>query len=204
MPNKRKCKGCSDFYLPSIGEDGKVNQPPWVKWCSDDCREIVALEILRVQREKAKAAIKRKAKKKKQAESKQKRDFYDNDIKTREKAAKKACHLYIRTRDKDERCICCDRPLGKNFDAGHFLESGNYSHLRYDERNIHAQSVYCNQYKGGNSDDYEGRLRIKIGDAAVDEMKASKSKVTKRTVQDYKDIEKYYKQKLKDLQQASI
>ncbi len=139
-----------------------------------------------------------------QAETKKKnakhdREFYENDPKTRAKAAKTACHLYIRTRDKGLPCICCGRPHKKTFQAGHFLESGNYSHLRYDERNIHAQSVYCNQYKGGNSDDYEARLRIKIGNEAVDEMKASKSKVTKRTVQDYKEIELYYKQKLKEL-----
>lgn len=140
-----------------------------------------------------------KAKEIKQKDAKQKRDFYDNDLKTRKKAAKAACHLYIRTRDKNDPCICCGRPLGKNFDAGHFLESGNYSHLRFDERNIHAQSVYCNQHKGGNSDDYEARLRVKIGDAAVDEMKTSKNKITKRTVKDYKDIEMYYKDKFKGL-----
>lgn len=145
-------------------------------------------------------AKKNAATKKKKVDSEFKRNFYENDTKTREKAAKKACHLYIRTRDKNDPCICCGRPLGKNFDAGHFLESGNYSHLRYDERNIHAQSVYCNQYQGGNSDDYEARLRIKIGNQAVDEMKASKSTITKRTVEDYKAIEAYYKQKLKELQ----
>lgn len=151
-------------------------------------------------RDKARTILaKKKADKKKKDDADFKKQFYDNDPKTRKAAAKKICHLYIRTRDKNDNCICCGRPLGKNFDAGHFLESGNYSHLRYDERNIHAQSVYCNQYKGGNSDDYEARLRIKIGNAAVDEMKASKSKVTKRTVQDYKDIEAYYKQKLKEL-----
>ncbi len=127
------------------------------------------------------------------------RNFRENDPRTRRKAAKFSCHRYIRERDKGETCICCGRPLGKNYDAGHFLESGNYSHLRYDERNIHAQSVYCNQYKGGNSDDYEKRLRIKIGDAAVDEMKASKSKITKRTVEDYKAIEDYYNRKYKEL-----
>ncbi len=131
--------------------------------------------------------------------AKKKREFYDNDLKTRKNAAKSACHLYIRTRDKNDSCICCGRPLGKNYDAGHWLESGNNSFLRYHEDNIHAQSVYCNQYKGGDSDDYEGRLRLKIGDDKVDWLKANKSGTVKRTADDYKVIELYFKAKLKHL-----
>ena len=130
------------------------------------------------------------------------RAFYENDIKTRKKAAKVACHKYIRTRDKNNGCICCDRPLGKNFDAGHFLESGNNSFLRYHEDNIHAQSVHCNQYKGGDSGDYEANLRLKIGDERVDWLKANKGGVVKRTAVDYKAIEVYFKEKLKQLEKG--
>jgi len=182
MLNPRRCKGCKDKYP----EDRMIK----INLCwfhSYDCATQYAKQKAKDDKEKV--------------DKKFKKDFYDNDMRTRQKAAKQACHLYIRTRDKNEPCICCGRPLGKNFDAGHFLESGNYSHLRYDERNIHAQSVYCNQHKGGNSDDYEGRLRLKIGNEAVDEMISSKNAFSKRTAQDYKAIEDHYKAKLKELKQ---
>lgn len=193
MPNKlRLCTGCKTRFPVET-----MFQTPAGFFHNFNCA--AQLGIKRSEKLKAKQLKKAEAELRKE-NAKMKRDFYEKDLKTRDKAAKKVCHLYIRTRDKDDTCICCDRPLGKNFDAGHFLESGNYSHLRFDERNIHAQSVYCNRYKGGNSDDYEARLRIKIGNAAVDEMKASKSKVTKRTVQDYKEIELYYKNKLKEIE----
>jgi len=128
-----------------------------------------------------------------------KKVFYGSDLKTRKKAAKLACHLFIRTRDKNDLCICCNRPLGKNFDAGHFIESGNNPKIRFDEDNIHAQSVYCNQYKGGNSDDYRGNLIKKIGLERVERLESMKGGTVKRTAEDYKEIENYYKAKIKQL-----
>lgn len=142
---------------------------------------------------------KKKAAKVKKQNAEQKREFRDNDIKLRKASAKKACHAYIRARDKDQPCICCERPLGKNFDAGHFYESGNNPLLRYHEDNIHAQAVYCNQHQGGNSDDYPGRLLDKIGQERFDYLKANKGGTIKRTCQDYKEIEITYKKKLKEL-----
>lgn len=172
-------------------------------FASAECRDRVAMANLKkIQAKNTKqAAVKIKQEKKviKQRNVKFKADFYANDRKTREKAAKLACHAYIRERDKGLPCICCGRPLGAKYDAGHFLESGNNSTLRYHEDNIHAQSVHCNQYRGGNSDDYEGRLRLKIGDERVDYLLVNKGGTPKRTVEDFKAIEDYYKKKLKDL-----
>ena len=141
------------------------------------------------------------AKKEKKADAKRKRDFYANDITTRKSAAKKACHAYIRYRDRNQTCICCDRPLGKNFDAGHFLESGNNPKIRYNEDNIHAQSVYCNQYQGGNSGDYEARLREKIGNNRVDLLKENRGGTLRRTAEDYYEIENKFKEMLKKLKE---
>jgi len=192
MAAKRKCKLCGAFAYDHI----KVNAGSF-------CNVSHAMEWGRKKAEKDRT---RKANKVIKEDNKKhaakKREFYDNDIKTRRNAAKSACHLYIRTRDKNDGCICCGRPLGKNYDAGHWLESGNNSFLRYHEDNIHAQSVYCNQYKGGDSDDYEGRLRLKIGNDKVDWLKASKGGAIKRTADDYKEIELHYKDKLKQLTPA--
>lgn len=183
-----KCVGCKDRFPKE-----SMIKLPIGNVHSMGCAIIYANKKQCKARAKHLAKTKADAKKK---HSKQKRDFYESDIKTRKAAAKKACHDYIRARDKELPCICCGRPLGEKYDAGHFLESGNNSELRYNEDNIHAQSVYCNQYKGGDSDDYEGRLRLKIGDERVDYLLANKGGTVKRTAEDYKEIENYFKEKL--------
>jgi hypothetical protein len=185
MPNaKLKCCNCKDRFK----RESMTNLPAG-NFCGQDC-------IVEYATNKGKKAVKDKAKK---DHALRKRVFYANDIKTRKAAAKKACHDYIRLRDKGNPCICCGRPLGYKFDAGHYLESGNNPKIRYDENNIHAQSVYCNQYQGGNSDDYRGRLIAKIGVDEVERLESMKGGTVKRTAQDYKDIEDYYKDKLKQL-----
>lgn len=192
MATKSKCKYCGfrDYRMIKINAGSFCNMGHAIKW---SVKKAAKDKLRKVK--KAESVVKK-------AHAKQKREFYDNDLKTRKNAAKTACHLYIRTRDKNDSCICCGRPLGKNYDAGHWLESGNNSFLRYHEDNIHAQSVYCNQYKGGDSDDYEGRLRIKIGNDKVDWLKANKGGTVKRTADDYKEIELHYKDKLKQLTPA--
>jgi hypothetical protein len=123
----------------------------------------------------------------------------DNDLKVRKKAAKEACHAYIRERDKHQPCICCGKPLGDEYHAGHFLESGNNPRIRYDEHNIHGQRIDCNHFKGGDSGDYEKNLRAKVGDDIVDSLKKKKGGTLKRTPQDYMEIETYYKEKLREI-----
>jgi len=169
------------------------------------CRPACAYEF--VKRQNAKKALKQvkdniKAEKRKNA--KQKREFYANDIKTRKKAAKEACHAYIRARDWGKPCICCNRPFKPDFQAGHFLESGNNPKIRYDENNIHSQSIHCNMFKGGDSGEYETNLIIKIGRDKVGELKNKKGGTMKRTAQDYKAIEDYYKAKLLKLNNDQV
>jgi hypothetical protein len=163
---------------------------PAGNFCGQDC-------IVEYATNKGKKNVEKKAKK---DHALRKKMFYANDLKTRKKAAKMACHAYIRERDKGNPCICCNRPLGQKFDAGHYLESGNNPRIRYDEWNIHAQNVYCNQYQGGNSDDYRGNLILKIGIAKVERLESMKGGTVKRTCEDYKEIEKYYKDKLKSIE----
>ena len=181
----RLCKGCKTKYPEQ--ELLKIN----LSWFhSYDCATQYA---------------KQKAKKdKEQADKKFKREFYEKDPKTRAKAAKEWCHRYIRERDSGKPCICCNRPLGGKFDAGHFHESGNYSRIRYHEDNIHGQRSDCNMHKGGDSGDYRVNLIKKIGQDKVDWLDSQRSGVIKRTAQDYKEIENYYKAKLKELRDGTI
>lgn len=189
---KLKCVGCKERF-PSES----MIRLPIGNVHSIDCATAYASEKSRKARErqymKAKAAEKKK-------HAKRKREFYENDVKTRAAAAKTACHQYINARDKGKPCICCGRPITGNPHAGHFLESGNNPKIRYNEDNINSQLSYCNLYQGGDSDDYEGRLRLKIGDDRVDYLLANKGGTMKRTAQDYKEIEDYYKHKLKGLE----
>lgn len=192
MP-KLKCLYCKDRF----DKESMITRHSAGNFCTEEHVVAYAIESSRKLRKKAdKKAIRDESK----ANATRKRDFYANDTKTRKREAKAACHKYIRLRDLGNDCICCGRPLGDLFDAGHFLESGNNPQIRYDEDNIHGQTKYCNQYQGGNSDDYEGRLRLKIGDERVDRLKSMKGGTLKRTAQDYKEIEDYYKAKIKDVE----
>ena len=181
---KRRCRNCKEY---EVVKDGLLINGGF--YCGVDCVSQYGYK----HRQKGADKI---HKEKKAA-------FRQSDLKIRKAAAKKACHAYIRYRDKGKPCICCNRPLGEKYDAGHFLESGNNPLIRYDEDNIHAQSVYCNQYKGGDSDDYRGNLIKKIGIERVERLESMKGGAVKRTADDYLKIEQYYKQKLKDLKNES-
>jgi hypothetical protein len=185
----KKCKQCG------VKSDiGQVYPIGYI--CSDDCRDILIKRQWQKDHDKR---CQKAYKEKKKVHAKQKLAFYQSDIKTRKLAAKNACHAYIKARDIGRSCICCERPLGKNYDSGHFIPDGSSSFLRYHEDNIHSQSVYCNRYKSGNPAEYEKRLRIKIGDERVEYLLANKNRTVKRTSEDYKEIELYYKDKLKEL-----
>jgi hypothetical protein len=175
-PKLKKCKSCDNRF-----EVWKST----TQVCSIKC----ALEFARV----------KAAKKEKQQDRERKSAFWLNDLKTRRPAVKKACHKYIRMRDKDEPCICCNQPLKPDYHAGHFQESGNNPKIRYHEDNIHGQNLNCNYFKGG-SGDYEKNLRIKIGDERVDFLLASTGGTVKRTGPELKEIEVYFNDKLKQLE----
>ncbi|EEF25886.1 Protein ninG, putative [Ricinus communis] len=64
------------------------------------------------------------------------------------KEAQVAFNAFIRERDRAKPCICCGLPLGAGevggaFDCGHYRSTGSASHLRFDERNAHAQRKVC-------------------------------------------------------------
>ena len=136
----------------------------------------------------------------KKAVTREKREFNANDKKVRAKAAKTACHKYIRERDRFKGCISCGVTLdGTKYDAGHLIESGNYPFIRFDENNIFGQCVACNQHKGGNEAlAKEGAIK-RIGEEAVQWLYDNKNLTIKRTVEDYREIEEYFKDKLNQL-----
>lgn len=93
------------------------------------------------------------------------------------KEAQHAFNAYVRARDANRPCICCGRPLGDGdvggaFDCGHYRSIGSASHLRFDERNAHAQRKQCNRWGAGRAVDYRIGLVARIGLEAVEALES--------------------------------
>ena len=130
-----------------------------------------------------------------------------NALKTRSdwiKEAQTEFNAFIRARDSNQPCICCDRTkvdnhlTGSSWDAGHYRSTGSAPHMRFVENNVHRQLVYCNQYKAGNAVDYRIGLIKRIGIEAVEALESDNT-VRKYTTDDLKAIKATYKAKLKQL-----
>lgn len=117
--------------------------------------------------------------------------------------AQQAFNAYIRARDQaaGHLCISSGKPLdwsGNAVDAGHYRSVGSAPHLRFDERNCHAQSKQDNRFLSGNAVDYRIGLIARIGQAAVDELESDQS-VKKYTVDELKEIKARYRAKTREL-----
>lgn len=124
------------------------------------------------------------------------------------KEAQHEFNAYIRERDKDQPCICCGRPLGDGdvggaFDCGHYRSTGSASHLRFDERNAHAQRKVCNRWGAGRAVDYRIGLVARIGLAAVESLEADNEPVKwdRDTLRQIKTIYRAKARQLKKEQQ---
>jgi hypothetical protein len=119
------------------------------------------------------------------------------------KEAQIAFNAYIRLRDSGRPCICCGKPLGEDspggaYDCGHYRSVGSAPHLRFDERNAHAQRKQCNRYGAGRAVDYRIGLIARFGAGFVDELESDQA-VKKWSIPELKEIRDCYRQKLKDL-----
>lgn len=118
-----------------------------------------------------------------------------------------AFNEYIRWRDRVEghACISSGRPLdwsGNQTDAGHYRSVGSAPHLRFDERNCHAQSKQDNRFLSGNAVDYRIGLIARIGLAAVEALEADQS-VRKYTIEQLKELKDEYRAKTRSLRSIS-
>ena len=120
--------------------------------------------------------------------------------------AQQAFNEYIRTRDQaaGHLCISSGKPLdwsGNAVDAGHYRSVGSAPHLRFDERNCHAQSKQDNRFLSGNAVDYRIGLIARIGQVAVDALESDQS-VRKYTVDEIKAIKAEYRAKTRELKKG--
>lgn len=185
-PKMRTCKcGCRQKFMPR--NSLQVAATP-------EC----ALVIARKKREKDEAQAKkveRKATREAKEKLKTRRDYM--------KEAQIAFNAYIRERDKNQRCICCDQPLqsgsvGGEYDCGHYRSVGSAPHLRFDERNAHGQRKQCNRYGAGRAVDYRIGLIRRLGVEAVEALEAD-NEPRKWSIDDLKRIRDEYRAKLKEI-----
>ncbi len=118
-----------------------------------------------------------------------------------------AFNAYIRLRDQlaGHACISSGKPLdwsGNAVDAGHYRSVGSAPHLRFDEKNCHAQSKQDNRFLSGNAVDYRIGLIARIGLEAVDALEADQS-VRKYTIDDLKTIKAHYRALARELKRAT-
>lgn len=166
--------------------------------CSPRC----GLAMKEVNQEKARKALSQldRAEIKVRKEALKSRGDYMRD-------AQKAFNEFIRVRDQlaGHACISSGRPLdwaGNAVDAGHYRSVGAAPHLRFDERNCHAQSKQDNRYLSGNAIDYRIGLIKRIGLLAVEELEADQT-VRKYTIEDLKAITAEYRAKTRELKRTA-
>jgi len=140
----------------------------------------------------------------KQREKKQKaqRKVMKEAIKTNQDYVKELqiiFNTFIRGRDREKPCICCDKPLVGKYDAGHYFPTGSYPMLRFDEFNTHGQTVHCNRDKHGNLAEYTIRLPGRIGEKQFEALKERRLTPRKYTIPELIDLKQLYKSKIKSL-----
>jgi hypothetical protein len=114
------------------------------------------------------------------------------------KLAQVVFNKFIRLRDKDKPCVSCGCKLGSKFDASHYYSAGGHSNVRFDEDNVHASCVYCNQFLHGNLLNYQIGLVNRIGDKVFE--LNEKAHVNKKWSRDeLKEIISLYKSKINEI-----
>lgn len=117
-------------------------------------------------------------------------------------AAWKAFSLWVRMEAADfdgyARCITCmAKKHYKELQAGHFIPGRNNAVL-FSEEGVHPQCYGCNIGKGGNWPSYYEWMKKMYGLEVIDELIRKSHETVKYTAQDYLDIEKLYKEKIKE------
>lgn len=151
-----------------------------------------------------------RARKKREAEEKKGDRAKRETLKTIPMLIKEAqveFNAYRRLSDKlaGHPCISCGRPLdwgidgrSHQVDAGHYRSTGSAAHLRFDERNVHAQCVNCNRYGSGRAVDYRIGLVNRIGMDALEALEADNIPV-KWDRDTLRQIKVIYRAKLREL-----
>lgn len=183
VPRTKRCAkakgGCGEFFLAVRGRIQAA--------CGPSCAESMAV----TKRQKAE----RKADRAKREKLKTRSDWM--------REAQAAFNAFIRARDYGLPCICCGQygngwTRGGEFDAGHYRSRGAAPHLKFDQRNVHAQLKKCNRYASGNVVGYRKGLIERIGLASVEALEADETPA-KWSIDDLKAIRDKYRRLAREL-----
>ena len=175
---------------------GRLFQPTRPMQCV--CSPVCGLTLARAKREQAETKARQAERKKDRARR--------EELKTRSdyiKEAQREFNRFIRLRDRNQPCICCGLPLGLGevggaYDCGHYRSVGSAPHLRFDERNAHAQRKQCNRYGAGRAVDYRIGLIARIGLREVDSLEGDNT-IRRYTIPDLINIRNTYRAKANEL-----
>jgi len=175
-PKQKKCKKCGEVFEPIR---------PFQKCCTYIC----AIDY-------AKAQLEQKQNKENRSTLKA---FNDSDKNVLKRKAIQVFNEYIRKRDASLKCVSCQHSGDtRQWHAGHYRPAGNVAILRFDERNVHKQCSICNNHLSGNLVNYRKELIVRIGLDQVEELEAT-NEPKQYTIEEYAQIIKTYKQKIKQL-----
>jgi hypothetical protein len=117
------------------------------------------------------------------------------------KATQIVFNKYIRLRDKGKNCISSDVPYRSDFDAGHLYSVKQFSGLRFNESNVHGQSIGDNRFNEGNFAHYLINVKNRIGQKAFNNLQKEaefyKVNPKKWTLDELSEIRKEYINKIK-------
>lgn len=150
----KKCKNCKTPFEPRFSS--------LEKFCwNQDCKLIEAMEKLSKIKKKQKLDDNIKWKEKK--ESLKTLQDYLQEYQT-------LVNTFVRLRDRNKKCISCNKTLKAKFDAGHFFSVGSYPSIRFDLTNIFGQCVHCNQHLRGNVHEYRKNITKRISQEELEEL----------------------------------
>lgn len=190
-PRRCAIKSCRTQFMP-ISMTHKV--------CSADCSvEWARLEGVKKARKEARIASRKALEDKREHRE---RLEYSKKLQWHLERAQTAFNAYIKARDFGKPCGCCGRPLdwylNKDIDCGHFRTVAAAGHLRYNEDNATAQSVYCNRNKSGNQAEYRQNRVKDIGIERVEALE-NNNHPHNWTREELAEITSAYRAKLKEL-----
>lgn len=193
--SKRKCKHCTYYY---DAESGVKTPGGW--FCSWDHATDFAIEKAHKARERqqAKAARERDTMAKEVRKVERQRKMEVKPLSYWMKRAQAAFNAWIRAA-KGGQCISCGRYHEGQMHAGHYRTTAAAPELRFEPDNVWPQCAPCNTYLSGNLALYRASLIHKIGLDRVEWLEGMHEPKRYRK-EDYQDIEKDFKSRLKELQ----
>lgn len=185
----RRCRYCKEYNIPK-------DAPKTDAFCCHEHKVAYAMDVVNRSRQKQAKLYVVEAKAERKKFARRKKDYYENDIKTRKAAAVREFNAYIRARDAGEPCISCSKPIpGDDYCAGHYIPAGSNSRLRFDEFNVNGQhNTDCNKHRSGDQVRYRAGLIRKYGLAEVERLENTNGTIKRRPA-DYKEIEITYRNK---------